>query len=147
MARDPKYDVLFEPVPIGPKTMKNRFFQSAHCSGAGSEKPGMQAMLRGVKAEGGWAAVSTEYCLVAPDSDDFPRVGARLWDDGDVRNLSRMCDAVHEHGALAVVELCHGPGDTPAFETRTPPRSLHQVQSRFDYLRTPRAMTKREIRD
>ncbi len=147
MARDPKYDILFEPVQIGPKTLKNRFFQAAHCSGAGAEKPGMQAAMRGLKAEGGWAAVSTEYCVVAPDGDDFHRIGARLWDEGDVRNLSLMCDAVHEHGALAVVELCHGPGDTPAHETRTQPRSLHQVQSKFDYLRTPRAMTKREIRD
>jgi len=26
MARDPKYDVLFEPIQLGPKTMKNRFY-------------------------------------------------------------------------------------------------------------------------
>jgi dimethylamine/trimethylamine dehydrogenase len=147
MPRDPKYDVLFEPVRIGPKTMRNRFYQAAHCSGAGSEKPGMQAHMRGVKAEGGWAVISTEYCLVAPDSDDFHRIGARLWDDGDVRNLSLTCDAVHEHGGLAAVELCHGPGDSPAHETRTPPRGLVQVQSKFDYLRTPHAMSKREIRE
>ncbi|MGH3004757.1 MAG: FAD-dependent oxidoreductase [Gaiellaceae bacterium] len=147
MACDPKYDVLFEPVQIGPKTMRNRFYQSAHCSGAGSEKPGLQAQLRAMKAEGGWAVVSTEYCSVAPDSDDFHRVGARLWDEGDVRNLAVMCDAVHEHGALAAVELVHGPGDVPAHETRTPPRNLTHVQSKFDHLRTPHAMTKRELRD
>ena len=28
MARDPKYDILFEPIRIGPKTMKNRFYQA-----------------------------------------------------------------------------------------------------------------------
>ena len=55
MARDPKYDVLFEQVQIGPKTLKNRFYQVPHCIGAGSEKPGMQAYHRGMKAEGGWA--------------------------------------------------------------------------------------------
>ena len=43
MARDPKYDILFEPIDIGPKTLKNRFYQVPHCIGAGSEKPGMQA--------------------------------------------------------------------------------------------------------
>ena len=28
MPRDPKHDVLFEPIRIGPKTMKNRFYLS-----------------------------------------------------------------------------------------------------------------------
>ena len=36
MARDPRYDILFEPVRIGPKTMRNRFYQTPHCSGLGS---------------------------------------------------------------------------------------------------------------
>ena len=35
----PKYDILFEPIEIGPKTMKNRFYQIPHCNGFGSEKP------------------------------------------------------------------------------------------------------------
>ena len=147
MPRDERYDVLFEPVRIGPKTMKNRFYQSAHCSGAGSEKPGLQARLRAMKAEGGWAVISTEYCSVAPDSDDFHRIGARLWDEGDVRNLALMCDAVHEHDALAAVELVHGPGDSPCHETRLPGRGLHQVQSKYEFLRTPKAMTKQDIRE
>lgn len=28
--RDPRYDVLFEPVKIGPVTTKNRFYQVPH---------------------------------------------------------------------------------------------------------------------
>ena len=39
MPRDAKYDVLFEPIKIGPKVMRNRFFQVAHCNGAGSRSP------------------------------------------------------------------------------------------------------------
>jgi dimethylamine/trimethylamine dehydrogenase len=61
VARDPKYDILFEPVQIGPKTMKNRFYQTPQCTGLGSAYPGAQAHMRGVKAEGGWAVVNTEY--------------------------------------------------------------------------------------
>ena len=26
MARDPKHDVLFQPIQIGPKTLRNRFY-------------------------------------------------------------------------------------------------------------------------
>src|SRR6266567_3657356 len=108
VARDPKYDVLFEPVQIGPKTLRNRFYQVPHCIGAGSEKPGMQAFHRGIKAEGGWAAVCTEYCSISPESDDTMRVSARIWDDGDVQNLAVMCDRLHQYGALAGIELWYG---------------------------------------
>ncbi|HLO19345.1 MAG TPA: hypothetical protein VK192_02495, partial [Sphingomicrobium sp.] len=72
MARNPKYNILFEPISFGPKTMRNRFWQSAHCTGYGSERPGTQAYFRGMKAEGGWAAVCTEACSVHPESDDYP---------------------------------------------------------------------------
>jgi len=57
MARDPKYDILFEPIRIGPKTLKNRFYQVPHCIGAGSERPGTQAANRAMKAEGGWGGL------------------------------------------------------------------------------------------
>ena len=87
MARDPKHDILFEPIDIGPKTMKNRFYQIPHCNGFGSEKPLNQAHFRAMKAEGGYAAVCTEYCSIHPESDDTHRVSARLWDDDDIKNL------------------------------------------------------------
>ncbi len=35
MARDPYFDVLFEPVKIGPVTAKNRSYQVPHSSGLG----------------------------------------------------------------------------------------------------------------
>ena len=33
MGRDPRHDILFEPVRIGPKTLRNRFYQVPHCTG------------------------------------------------------------------------------------------------------------------
>lgn len=147
MTRESHHDVLLTPVQIGPKVLRNRFYQTAHCSGAGSERPGTQAALRAMKAEGGWAAVTTEYCSVSPESDDFNRVGARLWDAGDMRNLSLMVDAVHEHDALAAVELVHGSVENPGYESRMPARSVTGVQSMYEHLRVPKQLDKREIRD
>ena len=66
MSRDPKYDVLFEPLKIGPKTMKNRFWQVPHCNTAGTTHPGTNAGHRGMKAEGGWAVLNTEACSIDP---------------------------------------------------------------------------------
>jgi dimethylamine/trimethylamine dehydrogenase len=108
MTRDPRYDILFEPVRIGPKTAKNRFYQVPHCSGMGSAWPQTLAAMRGMKAAGGWAVVNTEYCSIHPSSDDTPYPYCRLWDDGDIADLALMVDAVHEHGALAGIELWHG---------------------------------------
>ncbi|MBO0805850.1 MAG: FAD-dependent oxidoreductase [Nocardiopsaceae bacterium] len=146
MARDSKYDILFEPVTIGPKTLKNRFYQVPHCNGAGSEKPGMQAYNRGMKAEGGWAAVCTEYCSIHPESDDIMRVSARIWDDEDARNLSVMCDKAHEHGALAGIELWYGGPHAPCMESRHQPRGPFQIASEFEINTYPRYMDADDIR-
>jgi len=50
--RDPRFDILFEPLKIGPVTTKNRFYQVPHCTGSGWHKPRTLAGLREVKAEG-----------------------------------------------------------------------------------------------
>ena len=120
MSRDARHDVLFEPIALGPKTLKNRFWQVPHCNGAGSDRPGMQAAFRGMKAQGGWGAVFTEVCFFTHDSDITPWVGSRLIDSGDIRNLALMCDSVHEHGALAGVELTHGSSFCLNAESRMP---------------------------
>ncbi|MEE8364723.1 MAG: FAD-dependent oxidoreductase [Gammaproteobacteria bacterium] len=103
--RDPRYDVLFEPVKIGPVTAKNRFYQVPHCTGLGWLRPRMVAALRGVKAEGGWGVVCTEYCSIHPASDDLPHPYASLWDKGDIKAHAIMTEQVHAHGSLAGAEL------------------------------------------
>ncbi len=146
MARDPKHDILFEPIQIGPKTLPNRFYQVPHCTGAGSEKPGFQAANRAMKAEGGWGAVCTEYCSIHPESDDTMRVSARIWDEGDVRNLATMTRAVHEYNALAGIELWYGGAHAPSMESRDRPRGPSGLSSDFEVNSYARAMDKSDIR-
>ncbi len=129
MARDPKYDILFEPIQIGPKTMKNRFYQVPHCNGAGSLRPGTQAAFRGMKAEGGWGGICTEACSIDHEADVSPAVLASLWDEGDVINLRHMCDGLHKWDALAGVELWHMGSATANLETRAPTSSPTQSTS------------------
>ena len=108
MSRDSRYDLLFEPVPIGPVTARNRFYQVPHCTGMGYTMPQTVAAMRAIKAQGGWAVICTEYCSIHPSSDDSPYAFCTLWDEQDVHHHQLMTDAVHEHGALAGVELWHG---------------------------------------
>ena len=108
MTRDSRYDPLFEPIQLGPVTAPNRFYQVPHCSGMGYHRPQMMAAMRGVKAEGGWGVVCTEYCSIHASSDESPYASASLRDDDDIRNLRLMTDTVHAGGALAGVELWYG---------------------------------------
>ncbi len=125
--RDPRFDILFQPLKIGPVTAPNRFYQVPHCTGMGYGLPKTLATMRGVKAEGGWGVVCTEYCSIDPAADDHPSPYASLWDAGDVANLALMAEKVHAHGALAGVELWHGGLRSSNLFTRTPaigPESL-----------------------
>jgi dimethylamine/trimethylamine dehydrogenase len=118
--RDPRFDPLFQPLKIGPVTAPNRFWQVPHCTGMGNQHPASLAAMRGVKAEGGWGVVNSEYCSIHPSSDDTPTPYASLWDDGDTANMAAMADAVHAHGALAGVELWHGGGRSANVLSRMP---------------------------
>ena len=147
MARDPRFDILFEPVRIGPVTARNRFYQVPHCNGMGHLRPAALAAMRGVKAEGGWAAVCTEEVEISPHSEIAPHFEGRLWDERDLPALALMADACHAHGALAGIELCFNGYATPNRYSREipvapshlPVRGLDPIQAR--------AMDKRDIAD
>ena len=143
--RDPRHDLLFTPVRIGPVTAKNRFFQVPHCNGMGHGMPLAHAAMREVKAEGGWAVIATEECEIHPSGDVSPYVEARLWDDRDIPALALMCDKVHAHGALAAVELTHnGPTASNLYSREVLIAPSHQP-SKYGYPAQARAMDKQDI--
>ena len=147
MPRDPRYDVLFEPVTIGPVTAPNRFYQVPHCTGMGSAMPNSLAAMRGIKAEGGWGVVCSEYCSVHSSADDYPWPHCTLWDSEDVRAHALMCDAVHAHGSLAGVELWYGGTGTSSLGSRQPPFGVESAPvGQYHPIQT-RAMDKTDIRD
>jgi dimethylamine/trimethylamine dehydrogenase len=119
--RDPRFDILFEPVRIGPVVARNRFYQVPHCNGMGYRDPSAAARMRGIKAEGGWAVVCTEQAEIHHSSEITPFIELRIWDEQDLPALARMADAVHEHGALAGIELCYNGMNGSNFTSREPP--------------------------
>ncbi len=147
MPRDPRYDILFEPVKIGPVTAKNRFYQVPHCTGSGWQRPRTLAGLRETKAEGGWGVVCTEYCSIHPSSDDTPYPAASLWDEGDIRAQSLMTEKVHAHGALAGVELWIGGARTPNLGTREVALGVTSMPNLAGNPFQTRAMDRQDIRD
>lgn len=147
MSRDPRYDILFEPIRLGPVVARNRFFQVPHCDGMGYAMPQAHAAMRETKAEGGWAVVSTEECEIHPTGDVSPYAEARLWDDADIPALALMCDKVHGHGALAAIELAHnGPTASNLYSREVGLAPSHQPQS-AGHPHQARMMSKRDIAD
>ena len=147
MTRDPRYDVLFEPVRIGPVTTKNRFYQVPHCTGMGWVRPRTLAEMRGVKAEGGWGVVNTEYCSIHPASDDQLHISATMWDDTDVRSHRLMTDKVHAHGGLAGCELWFGGSRSANIATRLVSMDVASRPNGVGHPFQSRAMDKEDIRN
>lgn len=122
-----RYDILFQPIKIGPVTAPNRFYQVPHCNGFGWRMPQSMAAMRGMKAEGGWGVVCTEETEIHHSTDLSPYFEGRIWDDEDISTWQLMTEAVHKHGALAGIELTYNSHDAANLYSRASalgPRSM-----------------------
>lgn len=146
--RDTRHDILFEPLAIGPKIARNRFYQVPHCNGMGHREPNALASMRGMKAQGGWAVVSTEEVEIHPSSEVSPSIEGRLWDDGDIAYHAHVVEAIQKHGALAAIELVYNAPRTNLF-SRLSPMGVRAapVASEWREPREARAMDKSDIAD
>jgi dimethylamine/trimethylamine dehydrogenase len=147
--RDPRFDVMFEPVAIGPVVARNRFFQVPQCSGMGYRDVSSHAEMRATKAEGGWAVVCTEQAEIHHTSEITPFIEQRLWDDIDLPALELTTRRVHDHGALAAIELCYNGMNGPNFFSRVAPMGpadLPVAAFTYDPVQA-RAMTLDDIAD
>ncbi|SIO06587.1 NAD(P)-binding protein [Vannielia litorea] len=147
--RDPRYDILFEPLRIGPVTAPNRFYQVPHCNGGGYRDPSAAAEMRGIKAEGGWGVIFTEQCEMHHTSEITPFIELRLWEDKDIPGLARMAGKMKSHGALAGIQLAYSGVNGPNFYTREVPRAVSPMPIRT-FTNEPlhaRGMDKSEIAD
>lgn len=143
--RDSRYDILFEPVQIGPVKTRNRFYQVPHCTGMGHRYPKGDARIRGLKAEGGWGVVSTQETEIHPSSDLTPSNQGRLWDDSDIPAMQLVADQVHEHGSLAAIQLVHnGLHSTNRYSRIAPLAPSHAMVDNNDPVQA-RTMDKADI--
>ena len=147
--RDPRYDVLFEPLKIGPVVAPNRFYQVPHCNGGGYRDPSAAAEMRGTKAEGGWGVIFTEQCEMHHTSEITPFIELRLWEDKDIPMLARMAERMKTHGALAGIQLAYSGINGPNFYTREVPLAVSAAPIRT-FTNDPvqaRALDREDIRD
>jgi dimethylamine/trimethylamine dehydrogenase len=147
--RDPRYDILFEPVKIGPHTAKNRFYQVPHCNGGGYRDPSAAAEMRATKAEGGWGVIFTEQTEMHHSSEITPFIELRLWEDQDIPSIARMAERMKTHGALAGIQLAYSGINGPNLYTKEVPLAPTALPIRT-FTNEPvqaRAMDKEDIRN
>ncbi len=147
--RDQRYDILFEPMKIGPVTAKNRFYQVPHCNGGGYRDPSAAAEMRRIKSEGGWGVIFTEQTEMHHTSEITPFIELRLWEDQDIPALAKMAAAMRSNGALAGIQLAYSGINGPNLYTREVPRGPTALPIRT-FTNDPvqaRAMDKQDIRD
>jgi dimethylamine/trimethylamine dehydrogenase len=144
---DPRHEILFRPITVGPKTLRNRFYHTPQCSGFGSDRPAANAYHRAMKAAGGFAVVHTAWSGIHPEADQWPGHSGRIWDATDVRNAALLVERIHDQGAHAGMQLGFNGVHAENLETRICARGVNQVTSDSYPFHSCYTMTRGEIRE
>ena len=152
-----EYRRLFEPLPIGPVVLRNRVLCGAHFTMFTEPspvwgEPGFHGRRYGrylaERAEGGVAAVIAGETAVAPNTAYKMPNNANGWDPACVPHYEALTAQVHEHGALAFVQLTHsgammlgnwskqvaiGPSSVPDYFESPKPMDRADVREMVDY--------------
>jgi 2,4-dienoyl-CoA reductase (NADPH2) len=118
----PDLSDAFNPLRIGPLTLRNRVIKSATNEGMTPNGVPSRALVQFHEriAAGGAALTTVAYCAVSPDGRTF--VEQAQLDAPTVRQFRALTDAVHHHGAAASAQITHGGCFTflPSLSTKRP---------------------------
>jgi len=128
MPRDPRYDILFEPVQIGPVTARNRFFQVPHCNGMGHQMPAAHAAMRHGRTVGVFSLEMSHQQLFSRMLCSEARVDAHRLRTG------RIGKEEWDRIIKAFAEL----SETPMFIDDTPGATITEVRAKTRRLKLER---------
>ncbi|MGB5705297.1 MAG: hypothetical protein WBM41_00585 [Arenicellales bacterium] len=94
MSRNSRCEILFEPLIIGPVPAKTLLYQVPHSNGMGNRYSHAITASRGIKAEGGRAAIATEEFEIHPTSDVSFYMETKQWENSDMDRLALSIDAM-----------------------------------------------------
>src|SRR5512146_1502789 len=99
---------LFEPLTLRGVTLRNRIAVSPMCQYSSTDgfATDWHMVHLGSRAVGGAAIVMTEASAVLPEGRISPQ-DLGIWDDRHIEMLARIAGFIHQHGALAGIQLAH----------------------------------------
>jgi 2,4-dienoyl-CoA reductase-like NADH-dependent reductase (Old Yellow Enzyme family) len=142
---------LFEPLAIGPHTARNRIVFGAHFTmfsepGVAFGEPGYfgerYARYLAIRARGGVGAIVAGQAQVHPTTAYQMHNNAIAWEDAAVPHFERVTEAIHDHGALALLQLAHNGGVNQGPWSRLPVWAASDVANSFE---APKPLERHEI--
>lgn len=143
-----KYAALFEPLKVGPLSLRNRLVMAPMTTISGEPDGSFsddEIAYLGQRSTGGLGMVLTPACYCHKSGHAFERqVGCHSDDMHD--SLSRCAETIKKGGAAAVLQIHHGGNAAKEIYSRRPPMAPSAVHNRRETSELPQAMTVDEIR-
>ena len=149
----PAWPLLFSPLRVGPVTAPNRVVCGAHFTqfvepAATVGEPGYYGArygrYLGERAAGGAGVIVAGQAQVHPTTAYQMRNNAVAWDEGAIPYFEEVTAPVHEHGALAFLQLAHNGGVNDGTWSKLPAWAPSAVAN---YNEPPKALERDEIRE
>ena len=102
------FDILFSPIAVGARKLRNRIVHTATVTGLGKDRAVTERLIayHAARAEGGAGMIVTELMNVHPTSSGAP-ILVSLHDEGNLAGLARWAAAVEGAGCRLVGQLGH----------------------------------------
>ena len=145
--------LLFSPLRIGPVTAPNRIVCGAHFTqfvepAATVGEPGYYGArygrYLGERAAGGTGVIVAGQAQVHPTTAYQMRNNAIAWDEAAIPHFEQVTAPVHEHGALAFLQLAHNGGVNDGTWSKLPAWAPSAVAN---YNEPPKPLEHDEIRE
>jgi 2,4-dienoyl-CoA reductase-like NADH-dependent reductase (Old Yellow Enzyme family) len=145
--------LLFSPLRIGPVTAPNRIVWGAHFTqfvepartvGEPGYYGARYGRYLGERAAGGAGVVIAGQAQVHPTTAYQMRNNAIAWDEAAVPHFKDVTAPVHEHGALAFLQLAHNGGVNDGTWSKLPAWAPSSVAN---YNEPPKPLERDEIRE
>ncbi|HHY96379.1 MAG TPA: FAD-dependent oxidoreductase [Firmicutes bacterium] len=145
---DKRFRKLFEPIRIGPLTVKNRIMMPSMCcnyAGPNGETTEQDIGYFEARARGGCGLVTIDYACVSPEGRGMP--GQRgIWGNQFIPALSRLADAIKAHGATTCIQLHHGGLNAQPELVGQPVAPSRLSNARF-FVTEPRELSTEEVEE
>jgi 2,4-dienoyl-CoA reductase-like NADH-dependent reductase (Old Yellow Enzyme family) len=148
-----KFPRIFSPLRIGPVRSRNRIVFGAHFTmftepASRWGEPGFYGERLGrylaERARGGVGVVIAGQAQVHPTTAYQMSNNAVAWDEAAVPHFERVTSQVHEHGALAFIQLAHNGGVNHGTWSKLPALAPSHVTN---YSEPPKVLERDEIRE
>jgi 2,4-dienoyl-CoA reductase-like NADH-dependent reductase (Old Yellow Enzyme family)/thioredoxin reductase len=126
-----KFKAMFQPIQIGPMTVKNRFVvppmgnNFANTDGTMSDQ---SVAYYGARAKGGFGLITFEATVVHKGAKGGPRKPC-LYDDSSVPSFKKVIDECHKYGAKVSIQLQNAGPEGNAKNAGAPIQAATAIQS------------------